>query len=861
MESKWTDQVTDNSPYCIAQVRIITNESGVPIDYTYVNVNDSYAKVIKLNREDIIGKRALEISPRVTTEGFNWISFLGRVGLHIPSDETIQLVNNKNDYIHIVAYQLKKKEVAFSFINISKEMNQNQLHEHLFDLTPSPIIVLSLEGIIVRVNKEWQNLFDYTPEFLQNKSMFDFIYEEDKEVLINCINSIRENEATCTTINRIRTNDGHYKEISWKAYRTHNHILAAGVDLTEIKKKERKLQQQVDLQNFFIHTTLIGVIQLIYDEPFFSKELSESPKLIEQSLYHERIVSANQAYANQLHEKSEDLIGRSAFQLFHRDIEVGRDILIQSLFKDQVRGEYKSRLKDGTLSWFYADITTLKDSKGRITGHLVLQIDINDRKEREEALKQSETQYKFLSEYASDVIWAYNTHVHKFIYISPAIKNILGWLPEDLLDEDYSKTIYTDDISIVRESMKLWLNEFKTTRTISKQQILQLRHYSKDESLVWIESTINFRLNDEGFIEVIGVSRDISKKKKAEDDLLYSNYHDQLTNVYNRRYVNEQLEKFLSHGLFPITIVTCDVNGLKLTNDVFGHSVGDTLLRKTGELLKSFAKGDAFVAREGGDEFLMLLPRTNKEEALTLIQSIKTKSDSIHIENTALSLSFGCAVMESELDSYKNIYSIAEAHLYRSKLVESPLYKQGIITLLITTLFEKHKDIELHSERVAILSQLIAKKLSLDKHDVDEIYLAGKLHDIGKIALDETLLDYRTDFTKDQIVSFQRHSELGFHILKSVQHFGNIAEWVLSHHERPDGKGYPRGLTLYQIPLPSRIIHVANKFDMAFQTYPEKNSEAVNSVFQMLNEAKGTKYDTRVLQALESLPLDTLIQG
>ncbi|NCB01580.1 MAG: HD domain-containing protein, partial [Spirochaetia bacterium] len=207
-----------------------------------------------------------------------------------------------------------------------------------------------------------------------------------------------------------------------------------------------------------------------------------------------------------------------------------------------------------------------------------------------------------------------------------------------------------------------------------------------------------------------------------------------------------------------------------------------------------------------------------------------------------------------------DIYNQAENHLYRTKLIESYLYKQGLINILIHNLFEKHQEIKAHSERVANLCQHIAKKLGLDEHDIEEIYVAGRLHDIGKIGLNEKLLHQSSEFNKEQLLSFQRHSELGFHLLKSVQYFGKIADWVLSHHEQPDGKGYPRGLKGYQIPIQSRIIHVANSFDLATLHLKEKNKETISLVLQLLDEKKGTMYDSRILEALQSLPLEVLME-
>ncbi len=152
---------------------------------------------------------------------------------------------------------------------------------------------------------------------------------------------------------------------------------------------------------------------------------------------------------------------------------------------------------------------------------------------------------------------------------------------------------------------------------------------------------------------------------------------------------------------------------------------------------------------------------------------------------------------------------------------------------------------------------MLAIELGLDEHDVNEIYIAGKLHDIGKIGFEDSIIHPTQPITETQQFLLQRHSELGFHILKSAQHYGKIADWVLSHHERPDGKGYPRGLKKHQIPLQSHILHVATAMDNVMSKQHYSNTY-INTAIQFLVERKSTMYDDRVLNALESLSVTSI---
>ena len=853
----WSTLAIEKSPYCIAQVHVITNDKNEPIDYMYVNVNIAYCEVTGMRKEELIGKRAGEIVRRITSSGFDWISFIGRVGLYTSYDETIQAVSENGNYIHIVAHQIEKGEVFFSFIDTTQLIKRIELHEHLFDLTPIPIVVLSPEGIILKANQEWVNVFNYTPEFLKNKSIFDFIHPEGKESLQEYLEFEDKARYSKNLFNRMKTNDDSYKEISWRAYHTNDYILAAGVDVTQMKEKERALKRQIEIHSMFMNTTITGLFQAMFDEPLDPGTHSFFHESIDMYLAKVRIVSLNQAFADQYHGTKEALLGRTLLNFFLEDLQTVRKLFIKSLSSGRIYGEVRMKLLDGSFSYFFVDITTLKDSRGRIVGLVGLQVDINERKKSEEALQRSEAKFRLLAEYASDMIWVFNLQTYKFTYFSPSVHRVLGWSVEEIKESDYTKTMFRADAQVAYQRINAWIREFKNTKKVNRNWTLQIRHYKKDGHLVWIESSINFKENDDGVIEVIGVSRDISDKKRAEADLLYSNYHDQLTNVYNRRYIEEQLSTIIDNSEFPIAIVTCDINGLKLTNDVFGHATGDDLLSHTGALLQSFANEHDIVAREGGDEFLMILSHTTKEQAEQRVSLIKEKGSTILVKKVSISLSIGVAIMEHKDDSFEEVYALSEHYLYRNKLVESSKFKEQIIMFLMSNLFEKYPHLLIHCEHVASLSKLLAIELGLDEHDVNEIYIAGKLHDIGKIGFEDNLIHPIQPITETQQFLLQRHSELGFNILKSAQHYGKIADWVLSHHEQPDGNGYPRGLKKHQIPLQSHILHVATAFDSVMSENRYSN-KYINTAIQLLVERKCTMYDDRVLDALESLSIRSI---
>ena len=196
--------------------------------------------------------------------------------------------------------------------------------------------------------------------------------------------------------------------------------------------------------------------------------------------------------------------------------------------------------------------------------------------------------------------------------------------------------------------------------------------------------------------------------------------------------------------------------------------------------------------------------------------------------------------------------------MYRRKLLESSSYKHDVIKLLINGLHEKGLYERKHSNKVSFLSYEIGKAMGLASGDLDELRLAGMLHDIGKIGIDTDVLNRVGPLDAHEWEQMRRHPEMGFQILRSVQNFGRIADWILAHHEQPDGKGYPQGLVDSEIPLQSKIIAVANAFDSMTSSSGFKHPLEIPGALEELQTYIGTQFDPKVVETLVSLPREYL---
>lgn len=196
-----------------------------------------------------------------------------------------------------------------------------------------------------------------------------------------------------------------------------------------------------------------------------------------------------------------------------------------------------------------------------------------------------------------------------------------------------------------------------------------------------------------------------------------------------------------------------------------------------------------------------------------MIKRIKKAMENKYVNNMILSASFGWDTKTNMSEDMGNIFTKAEDNMYRNKLSESNEIKGETIKLINESLFKRSIREEEHCKKVSKLSEEIGRALGLSTNKINILSVLGLFHDIGKIGIDANILNKSDKLEDDEWYEIKRHSEIGYQILRSVNEFSHIAEFVLWHHERIDGKGYPQGLKGEEIPLKSRILSVADAYD------------------------------------------------
>lgn len=368
-----------------------------------------------------------------------------------------------------------------------------------------------------------------------------------------------------------------------------------------------------------------------------------------------------------------------------------------------------------------------------------------------------------------------------------------------------------------------------------------------DGEILYFESSIAPIFNEDGkIIGAVGVSRDITEPKKKQAEIEYISVHDFLTGLHNRRYFGEALNRMDQEENYPLGIVMIDLNGLKIINDAFGHEFGDEALKQVANVLRSTFRHEDVICRIGGDEFSVIAPRATIEELEEYKNQCRMKLEGIKIQNLPISIAYGYEIKHDNQTSIDEVFKLSENNMYRRKLSESNSIRNHAIQAILTTLTEKYKEEKIHSLKVAALCKAIGMKIGIKDENLKELEMAGMYHDIGKISIPDAILNKPGRLTDEEYEIMKTHTEAGYQILKAADQYSNLADYALSHHERWDGKGYPRKLSGEEIPLFARIIALADSFEAMTADRPYRSKMAKVDAVKEIIRHSGQQFDPKL---------------
>ena len=483
------------------------------------------------------------------------------------------------------------------------------------------------------------------------------------------------------------------------------------------------------------------------------------------------------------------------------------------------------------------------DKKGAIGYYRTIALKLSRlsdiQKKTDNLSKKNEEHYKSLFENSLDGIYK-STIEGDYIDVNPSLVKMLGYDNKvELLSINIPNQIY------VSKKYRLPLKE--------KNELFEAQLKKKDGTLIWVEVSARVINKEEKPAYYEGIVRNITERKKAEEKIVYLSFHDNLTGLYNRAYFEEEIKRQDTQRQLPLSFTIGDINRLKLVNDALGHLEGDRLIAKVAELLKAFCRKEDVIARWGGDEFTILLPKTKKENAEEIVNRIKNVCILTSKHKIPISISLGTATKEKINQDIKEVIIEAEDNMYRHKLIERKSIYSSIISSLERTLFEKSLETRDHAERLKKLSQEIGKIINLPNNKIDELSLLSTLHDIGKIALSEEILTSGRGLTKKEWILVKKHPEIGYNICESNPQLAHIAEGVLGHHEWWNGYGYPHSLKGENIPLTSRIISIVDAYDVMITGRTYKKAVTKKEALKELKRYAGKQFDPKLIDIFISI--------
>jgi two-component system, cell cycle response regulator len=323
---------------------------------------------------------------------------------------------------------------------------------------------------------------------------------------------------------------------------------------------------------------------------------------------------------------------------------------------------------------------------------------------------------------------------------------------------------------------------------------------------------------------------------------------DSLTGLGNRRALGRDLERIATGRRNPAVLALFDLDGFKHYNDSYGHPAGDALLQRLGAKLAAHVAGTGSAYRMGGDEFCVLVavdgagePDVQAADAAAALTE--------HGDGFVITCSFGAIAVPGEVAVPEEALRIADQRMYAHKHGGRTSARSQSRDVLLRALAERNPELGEHISGVAELAEAVARRLELDAEQIEHVRHAAALHDVGKMAIPDAILDKPAALDEDEWQFIRRHTIIGERIVAAAPALRPVAALVRSSHERWDGAGYPDCLAGEEIPLGARIVSVCDAFDAMVADRPYRAGMDPADALAELERCAGSQFDPGVVAA------------
>jgi diguanylate cyclase (GGDEF)-like protein/PAS domain S-box-containing protein len=849
METVFLNKLIQTLPLAYAYHKVQIDQNDQVEDYVFVDINEAFEKMTGLRADTIKGKRVTEVIPGIREDSFNWIEFYGNIATTGVSKEFTQYTNALGRWYKVTAFSPEMYYFVTVFQDITPEMEQKlslekqeeQLrsalrdYEIIFDGTLDPMSLFELHDgkyVYLRINAVHRKVTGLSLPDIRGRGLVDVYGHETggklQQYLDLCVQSR-------TPLNYEMTYDFPNGVRKWATtlipvFDADNvqYVVASSRDITEV---ETLRQENVELAERLEVMFQNHMAVMIIVDPFTG-----------------RIKDANPSACNFYGYSKDELVEMSIQDINLLAPDVVEQRRIEALKESRRYFVFPHRLKNGDVRM--VDVYTSPIRRGGTMELFSIIFDVTDREMLRENLYREKELLRITLKSIGDGVVA--TDINGLITLQNESSDaIAGWTESEVKGRPFDEVyVLKNEMTgvVVENPVEKVLRTGKTVGLANHTVLVNKegRHIPIADSAAPIQDAAG------DMFGVVMVFRDVSQEKVHQDMILYLSYHDELTGLYNRRYAEEAIRRLNESYQSPLAIIMGDLNGLKITNDVFGHKAGDELLKRTADILRKNCREEDIVARWGGDEFLLILPRTSAESARTIMNKIMADCASDGEELVKISIALGSAVKTGE-EEMQSVLREAEEWMYHQKLLDDKSYKKAIVNTLLATLYEKSYETEKHDERMNKYCTAIGKELGLSAENLNELSLFAILHDIGKIGIPHDILQKPGPLTSEEQEEMRRHPEIGFRIAQNTPELSTVAKYILSHHERWDGFGYPQGLEGESIPLLCRILAVADAYDAMTNDRVYRKAVSKEAAIEEILRNAGTQFDPDVVRIFVGL--------
>ncbi|NPV92666.1 MAG: PAS domain S-box protein [Firmicutes bacterium] len=538
--------------------------------------------------------------------------------------------------------------------------------------------------------------------------------------------------------------------------------------------------------------------------------------------------------------KQEHFIGLNIFDFVHpEDLKRVRAAFHRNLNGRPRITEFRIVTQEGVKYVTVSSKLAHEDGVPYVFGVLT---DITQRKLAELELEKSEKLYRAMVMDQSEMILRF-LHNGEITFVNNSLCGLFGFKMGDLIGLNVASFLHPHEVERIRELLRT-LGQDNPTTTYETPLTL------KNGEMRWVQWVTRRIIYETGVYEYQSVGRDITDRLQVEKKLMHMSLHDNLTGLNNRAFFEEAMQSRSGADCFPLGIIVCDLDGLKLVNDTFGHHSGDKMLTEVGSIMRKCFRKDDVVARIGGDEFAVILTATSAKDVENSCRRILETVDGYNKLNPDLpvNLSVGYAVTADRNTSIADLFKEADNNMYREKLHRSQSTRSAIVNTLMKTLEARDIITNDHSLRIQDLLINLARSYNFPKRKLNDLKLLAKFHDIGKVGIPDRILLKPGPLTMDEKSEMQRHCEIGHRIVLAASDLAPIADWIIKHHEWWNGEGYPLRIKEDEIPLECRMLAVIDAYEAMVSDRPYRKAMSFEDAINELKRCAGTQFDPGVVQ-------------